>query len=257
MIYKRVIPCLLLDEDSLVKTKNFAKPNYIGDPMNAVRIFNDKEVDELIILDINCTRNRREPNYGLLKDIVSEAFMPIAYGGGIRNLEQIKKIVNLGIEKIILNNHVLKDVKLIQDAADFLGSSSVVVAIDIKKSMFGGYKIYDHVTRKTSSKNVFDHINEVIEKGAGELFINSVDNDGIMSGYDLHFLEQVLKITNVPVIVSGGAGNYEDLAKALSAGASGAAAGSIFVYVGKHNAVMINYPEFNVLKNLKKDYGLQ
>jgi cyclase len=238
----RIIPCLLIRENGLVKTKKFKDAVYIGDPINAVRIFSEKEVDELIILDIDATLENREPNYELISEIAGECFMPVAYGGGIKNLNQIRKLIRSGIEKVVINSAACENFNLINEAAQIFGSQAIVAAIDVKKNLFGNYKIVSHSGTKETGLDLKNYISGLVEAGAGEIFINSVDRDGLMNGYDLDLISLVSKYINVPVIASGGAGVLEHFHQAINAGASAVAAGSMFVFYGKHRAVLINYP---------------
>ncbi len=250
MLRARVIPCLLLKGAGLVKTVGFAAPKYVGDPINAVRIFNDKEVDELILLDIEASRQRRELDYGQIRDIVSEAFMPVTYGGGVRSVEQAQRLVSAGVEKVVVNTAALANMDLVRAMAERLGSSSTVVAVDVKKDWIGRYGVYSAVTGKLVGKDPVAHLQEAVAAGAGEVFVNDVARDGTGKGYDLDLVRKVTAAVNVPVIASGGAGTLEHLREAVAAGASAVAAGSMFVYVGRHRAVMINYPQYKLLQEL-------
>ncbi len=244
----RVIPVLLIKDEGLVKTVRFKKPNYIGDPINAVKIFNEKEVDEIVILAIDCSKKKLEPNIKMIEEIAGEAFMPFAYGGGITNLEQIKKIVYAGAEKIVINTSALNNLQLISDAAKILGNQSVVVSIDVKKNIFGKYLIHSSAGLKTTNLKLPDYIKKIEEAGAGEIFINSVDKDGTYSGYDLELVKLVANSTTIPVIACGGAASVDDFKLAIrEANASAVAAGSMFVYKGRHRAVLINYPDQQTL----------
>lgn len=246
----RVIPTLLLKGKGMVKTINFKNPNYLGDPINAVRIFNEKEVDELVLLDIFATRENRDPNYQWIKDIVSESFMPIGYGGGIKNIEQIKKIFDLGVEKIILNSASF-DFDLLSKAASIYGEQSIVVSIDVKKSLFGGYNVYSNSGQDKHKYKPDEFAKQVVSSGAGEIIIQSIDHEGLMKGYDLTLTKLVSSSVNVPIVASGGAGDLQHLKEAvIEGGASAVTAGSLFVYKGKHNAVLINYPSVTELQNL-------
>lgn len=243
MYRARVIPCLLLSEGGLVKTKRFKDPVYVGDPINAVRIFSEKEVDELVILDIDATRENREPNYELIAEIAGECFMPMAYGGGIRTLEQVRKLIRSGVEKVIINSAAVESTELITVAAEVFGSQAVMVAIDVRKTLLGGYKVLSQSGMVEGKVKLEDHVSRVVSAGAGELLLTSVDRDGMMAGYDLDLIKRVTHLTNVPVIAAGGAGNVEHLREAVQvAGASAVSAGSMFVFHGKHRAVLINYP---------------
>ncbi len=238
----RVIPCLLIKGKGLFKTKKFKDPVYIGDPINAVRIFSEKEVDELIILDIDATVEKKEPNYDLIAEIAGECFMPVAYGGGISNLEQVRKLIRSGIEKVVINSAACRDYYLISEIAKVYGSQAVVVAIDVKKKILGGYKVLSHSGTQETGLNLESYVAELVVAGAGEIFINSIDRDGLMEGYDLDLISLVSRNTTIPVVASGGAGTIDNFHQAIAAGASAVAAGSMFVFYGKHRAVLINYP---------------
>lgn len=237
----RVIPILLLKDSGLYKTIKFGEPKYVGDPMNALKIFNDKEVDELIILDINATKSNKGPDFNLLESIVSEAFMPIGYGGGINSLSQAKKLFNLGIEKIIINSVLFDNETLIKDLVANFGSQSIVASLDYKKTLFG--EKYPFFLNATKRKKI-DIINYAIhlEKlGVGELILHAVDRDGTFLGYDLEKIRLVSNAINIPLVACGGAGKMSDLRDAINVGASAVAAGSIFVFNGVHRAVLISY----------------
>jgi len=249
----RVIPCLLLKEGGLVKTIGFSDPKYVGDPINTMRIFNEKEVDELILLDIEASRRGREPNYAQIQGIVSEAFMPIAYGGGITRVEQAQKLVSLGVEKVVVNTAALQSFDLVRSMADRLGSSSTVVSVDVKKDWLGRYRVFNPATKKGMNRDPVSHVQQAVAAGSGEIFINDVLRDGTGAGYDLELLHRVAESVDVPVIACGGAGTLEHLREAVFAGASAVAAGSMFVYVGKHRAVMINYPKRDILEGIFGD----
>jgi imidazole glycerol-phosphate synthase subunit HisF len=239
----RVIPVLLLSNRGLVKTVKFNSPTYLGDPINAVKIFNDKEVDEIILLDIEASKENKSPDFKYIEEIASESFMPFAYGGGVTNLEQIRQIFRLGAEKVILNSSVLTNISLLSSAADFCGCQSVVASIDVKRSLLGGYEVYNHTRKKTTGIKPAELAIQAEKLGAGEIMINSVDNDGVMQGYDIKLIQTITSAVNIPVIACGGAGNLQHLQGAvLNGNASAAAAGSMFVFHGKHKAVLINYP---------------
>ena len=251
MLQTRVIPVLLLQNKGLVKTVKFKNPKYVGDPLNAIKIFNEKEVDELIFLDIDASKKGMEPDYELIKDFASECFMPVCYGGGITNIEQIKKIFTLGIEKISINYFALKDDELIKKAVEIYGSQSIVVTIDIKKSLMGKYQIYNHTKKKNLKIPFLEYIKHIEELGAGEILINNVDLDGTQKGYDIDLLKQVVNYVKIPVIACGGAGELKDFQTAKKkANISAVAAGSFFVFQGKHNAVLITYPKYQELEKL-------
>ena len=243
MIRPRVIPCLLLKNEGLVKTVKFKDPKYLGDPINIVRIFNDKEVDELIFLDITATVENRKPNFELLGKITSECFMPLGYGGGIREMDDVKKLLAMGVEKIVLNTSAVENPSLIRAAADYAGSQAVVISMDVKKTLLGKYEVYTRGGKKGTGLDPVKFAIEMEKQGAGELFVNSIDRDGMMQGYDLELVRRVAESVTVPVVACGGAGNIQHLAEAIQAGASAAAAGSMFVFQGPRRGVLINYPE--------------
>jgi len=249
MLQTRVIPVLLLKKNGLYKTVKFKNPTYIGDPINAVKIFNEKDVDELAILDIAATSNSNEINYKLIKELASECFMPLSYGGNINNIEQIKKLFEIGIEKVILNSHIHNNLELITEASELYGSQSIVVSIDVKKNFFGKHEIYTHSGKKKIKTDLIEFIKTVEEKKAGEIIINSIDLDGVMKGYDIDLMKKIVDSVNIPVVAVGGAGNIEHIQELVKkTKVSAAAAGSIFVYYGKHKAVLINYPTQKELK---------
>jgi cyclase len=253
VLRRRVIPCLLLKGGGLVKTVGFKAPGYVGDPINAVRIFNEKEVDELVLLDIEASRLRREPDYERVREIVSEAFMPIAYGGGVRTVEQGARLVALGVEKIVVNSAALEGYELVRGLAARLGSQGVVVAVDVHKDWLGRYRVYSAAAQSNTDKDLLEHVRQAVAAGAGEIFVNDVLRDGGGEGYDLDMIRAVVGSVRVPVIACGGAGSLEHLRQAVGAGAAAVAAGSLFVYMGRHRAVMINYPAQPVLRDLFKD----
>jgi cyclase len=240
----RVIPCLLLRDRGLVKTVQFKKDVYIGDPVNAVRIFNEKEVDELILLDIDATREGRGPDFELIAEIAGECFMPVAYGGGIRSFSDVQRVIRSGIEKVVINSAAYGSMDVVSEASAVYGAQAVVGSIDARKQFLGGHKLYSCSGTREEPVKLLDHIAALIAAGAGELFINSIDRDGMMNGYDIDLIRKVGDATRVPVIASGGAGSVADLVEAVRAGgASAVAAGSIFVFHGRHKAVLINYPK--------------
>lgn len=253
MLQTRIIPVLLYTENGLYKTEKFNKPKYIGDPLNTVRIFNEKEVDELIVLDIEASKKQQEPNYALIEDLASECFMPVCYGGGITNIKQMQTIFSLGIEKIALNIAALKDLSLVREATQYFGSQSIVVAVDIKKNLFGKYSLFNHCTKKYESKNLLFYLQEIQNAGAGELLLNNVDLDGTQKGYDYELIRLVASKLSIPIIALGGASSVEDFLKATQSGASACAAGSMFVFHGKHKAVLITYPDYLSLESILKD----
>lgn len=254
MLQMRVIPTLLCIDNGLYKTEKFKNPKYVGDPLNAVRIFNEKEVDELIVLDIEASKKGEEPNYELIETLATECFMPVCYGGGITTLTQIQKIFSLGIEKVSLNIAALHDLSLLQEATKLFGTQSIVIAVDIKKNIFGKYTIYNHCTKKTEPIEFFSYLHEIEKAGAGEVFLNNVDLDGTQKGYDYELIHLAASVLSIPLIISGGAGSTEDFKKAKKAGASACAAGSMFVFHGKHKAVLITYPDYKLLESLFKEH---
>ena len=243
MLRSRIIPCLLIHNKGLVKTVNFKNPKYVGDPINAVKIFNEKEVDELIVLDIDATKENRGPNFKMIKGLANECRMPFCYGGGITTAEQAIKIINLGAEKVALSYSALNNISLCQEIGDVIGNQSVVVVIDVKKKLFGGYDIYTHNGTKKNKWKLNDFISKLEEIGIGEIVINSIDNDGVMQGYDLPLIASIREKCSMPITVIGGAGSIQHIKDLISKfKIIGAAAGSLFVFKGKYKAVLINYP---------------
>jgi cyclase len=228
----------------LVKTVKFKDPKYVGDPINAVKIFNEKEVDELMVLDIDATRENREPNLQMIKNLADECRMPFCYGGGITTVEQAKKIISLGAEKVALSNSALNNIELCQEIGSIIGNQSVVVVIDVKKKkLFGGYDIYTCNGTKKSKWKLNNFVEKLEEIGIGEIVVNSIDNDGTMQGYDITLVENIRKKCSMPMTVLGGAGKIDDIKKLISKfKIIGAAAGSLFVFKGKYKAVLISYP---------------
>lgn len=250
MIRPRVIPALLLKGQGLVKTVRFKDPRYLGDPINIVRIFNDKEVDELIFLDITATPDQRRPAFELLGKITSECFMPLGYGGGIRSLDDVKMLLGLGVEKVILNTAAVERPELVSEVAAYAGSQAVVVSMDVKRSLLGKYEVFTHCGTKGTGLDPVRHAQEMERRGAGELFVNSIDRDGTMQGYDLDLVRRVAEAVDIPLVACGGAGKVEHLAEAIRAGASAAAAGSLFVFQGPLRGVLIRYPSREELSRL-------
>lgn len=250
MLRARVIPCLLLQNGGLVKTVKFTKPRYVGDPINAVRIFNEKEVDEIVFLDIDATRFGREPNYELLADIASEAFMPFGYGGGINTIEQVRQLFAIGVEKLIFNTSAARRPSLIEDAASLAGSASVVASIDVRRNWRGRYVVMIECGRVELKIDVTEYAKTLASLGAGEIVLNAIHRDGTMEGFDIELIRYVAEAVEVPVIAVGGACELMDLRAAVDAGAAAAGAGSMFVFHGKHNAVLITYPTYQELERL-------
>ncbi|MFV8352520.1 AglZ/HisF2 family acetamidino modification protein [Flavobacterium sp. XS2P14] len=243
MLRPRIIPSLLIHDNGLVKTVNFKNPKYVGDPINAVKIFNEKAVDELAIFDIDATVLEKEPNYGLIERLASQSMMPLCYGGGVKTVEQAQRIFSLGIEKIALSSAVLNNPKLITEISDRVGAQSVIVVLDVKKKLLGGYEVYTHNGKKATGINPFKFVEEAQKLGAGEIVINSIDKDGVMKGYDLDLIDKVREKITLPMTVLGGAGSLSDIEKVIDQhGVIGVAAGSLFVFKGPYKAVLINYP---------------
>ena len=247
---RRVIPCLLLSDGGLVKTRRFGERKYVGDPINAIRIFNEKEVDELVVLDIDASRRRREPDFALIEQFAAECFMPLCYGGGVRNLAQAERLFGLGIEKVCLQSAALEGAPLLTQIAERWGSQAAVVSVDIKRDWFKRPQLYHAAAEKKLSKDFRAYLREVESRGAGEILLNAVDRDGMQAGYDLELVREAAAAVSVPVVAIGGAGSLPDLRKAVDAGASAVAAGSLFVFHGPHRAVLINYPGYEVLEGV-------
>lgn len=245
MLRSRIIPCLLVHKNGLVKTVNFANPKYVGDPMNAVRIFNEKEVDELIVLDIDATRKGAEPNYALIQNLAAECRMPLCYGGGIKTLEQAVKIVKLGVEKVAVSSLAVDTPATVSAIASYIGSQSVVVVVDVKRdARTGNYEVWTHNGKRNTRKDPVEFARQMEGLGAGEIIVNSIDRDGVMKGYDTEIAKRVRQAVKVPMTVLGGAGSLEDVRSLIEEfGIIGAAAGSLFVFKGIYRAVLINYPK--------------
>ncbi|MFV3410575.1 AglZ/HisF2 family acetamidino modification protein [Bdellovibrio bacteriovorus] len=245
MLYPRIIPVLLVKDRGLVKTVKFKDAKYVGDPLNAVRIFNEQEADELTVLDIDASVNGREPDYKMIENLATECRMPLCYGGGIKTLEQAKRILGLGVEKVALSSVAFEKPELITELASQVGSQSVVVVLDAKKKMFGDrYDCLIHNGEKSMKVCPVEFAEKAVELGAGEIVINSIDNDGTMKGYDLQLVKKITSSVSVPVTAMGGAGSLDDLAALIrQEHIIGAAAGSLFVFKGKYRAVLINYPK--------------
>jgi cyclase len=238
----RVIPVLLLHKAGLVKSIRFKDYKYVGDPINAVKIFNEKEIDEIVVLDIDATANKQGPDFDKIRDLAGEAFIPLAYGGGISNIDQVKKLFFLGVEKIVLNNAAVHNPRLIGEAAALVGSQSVVASVDVKKNLFGKYKVYTSNGRENTGLDPIAFARQLESAGAGEIFLNSIDKDGTYGGYDLTLIRDISHAVSVPLIACGGASEIDDFARAVASGASAVAAGSMFVFQRPHNAVLISYP---------------
>jgi len=239
----RIIPVLLLRGSGFVKTRNFKDPVYLGDCFNTVRLFNEKEADELMILDITATPEKKPINIDLLRDLASECFMPLSYGGGIRSMEDMRQLFKSGFEKVAINSEAVKNPQLIRDASREFGAQSIIVCIDIRRKLLGRYEVYINGGRQGTGMDPVTAAKRAVEFGAGEILLNSIDRDGTMAGYDLDIIRKVADAVPVPLIACGGAGSIEHFRDVIyTGGASAAAAGSFFVFNGKHRAVLITYP---------------
>ncbi len=251
MLIPRVIPCLLLRNGTLVKTIRFQNASYVGDPTNAIRIYNEKEVDEIIVLDITATMEGKAPSMDVIETFANECFMPLAYGGGIREQQQIKDILRLGVEKVVLNTIAYEKPDFVRAAADSAGSQAIVVSIDAKRKTDGGYQVFARGGREATGRDPLAYAEEMQRAGAGEIFLNSIDQDGTMEGYDLPLVKRVAAAVDIPVIACGGAGKVADFGLAVKeAGASAVAAGSMVVYFGRNRAVLVSFPRRKELEKV-------
>ena len=250
MLQNRIIPALTVANSALVKTTNFKKPKYIGDPLNAVRIFNEKEVDEIMLIDINASKECLEPDYNLIKNISGECLMPLSYGGGIKNIHQAKKIFALGVEKICIQKAAFENPSLISELVDNFGSQSIILSIDIKRDILKRPRIFDYINKSRLKYNWIENIKSLIELGVGELLINSVDRDGLMKGPDYDIVSKLRKNINLPIIALGGVSSINDMRLLIRAGASAVAAGSFFTFYGPHKAVLLTYPKYEEIQKL-------
>ena len=243
MLRSRIIPCLLVHDRGLVKTVRFGDPKYVGDPINAVRIFNEKEVDELMVLDIDASAQGREPDFGLIEKLAQECRMPLSYGGGISSPAHGERIIGLGVEKLAISSAAIRNPRLVSELANAVGSQSVSVVIDVKKSLFGKYSVVTINGTQKVSDSVWDLVKRAESAGAGEIVINAIDRDGTMQGYDTNLADHVRGLVDVPLTILGGGGSLEDIRDLITRfGTIGAAAGSLFVFKGKYRAVLISYP---------------
>jgi imidazole glycerol-phosphate synthase subunit HisF len=244
MLRPRIIPCLLVHNRGLVKTVQFANPKYVGDPINAVKIFNEKESDELVVLDIDASTIGVEPDFTMIAQLAVECRMPLCYGGGVKTAAQAKRIIGLGVEKVAVSSAAVENPRLLSEIAQEIGSQSVVVVLDVKKTPKGGaYEVWTHNGRKKTARSPLDLAAEAQALGAGEIVVNAIDNDGMMRGYDLSLAKTIRQATSLPMTVLGGAGSLADIGQLISmCGVVGAAAGSLFVFKGVYKAVLINYP---------------
>lgn len=255
MLRPRIIPCLLVRDKGLVKTVKFKDGKYVGDPLNAVKIFNEKEVDELMLLDIDATANNREPNFEMIRNIALESRMPLCYGGGVTTVEHCKTIISLGAEKVAISSAAIKNPSIISEMSKAVGAQSVIVVMDVKpRGLFGKNEIFSNNGTKATGLNPVEFAKHCEAQGAGEIVINSIDHDGMMNGYDFKLVREIRKATSLPLTVVGGASTLDDVSALIKEfGVIGASAGSLFVFKGKYKAVLINYPnaaeKHQVLKN--------
>lgn len=255
MLYPRIIPCLLIHNKGLTKTVKFKEGKYVGDPLNAVRIYNEKEVDELIVLDIDATVNGQEPDYQRIEKMAKECRMPLCYGGGIKSANQARRIFSYGVEKVAISSIAVQHPEVVTEMASAVGNQSVVVVLDVHKRKFTGkYELYTHNGTKATGLNPVSFAKEMQRRGAGEIVVNFIDNDGMMQGYDMKLIESVKKEITIPLTVLGGAGSLDDIGSVINRfGIIGVAAGSLFVFKGKYKAVLINYPNPEEKEKLIKD----
>ncbi|MDC0225506.1 AglZ/HisF2 family acetamidino modification protein [Gammaproteobacteria bacterium] len=257
MLRPRIIPSLLVHKGGLVKTINFKNPKYVGDPLNAVRIFNEKVVDELIVVDIDASVLGKEPDYKLIGELASECRMPLCFGGGVQTPEQVEKIISLGVEKVAIGSAAIENSQLIESSAERVGNQSIVVVMDVKRTgiLTKNYELFIHNGKKSTGLNAGDFAKRMESIGAGEILINNIDRDGILSGYDMDLISEVRQKVNIPITALGGAGRLADISEIFKEfGIIGASAGSIFVFKGKYRAVLIQYPseiEKNELLNAR------
>jgi cyclase len=245
MLRSRITPCLLVHKKGLIKTFEFGNPKYVGDPINAVKIFNEKEVDELIVIDIDATVEGRGPDFNLIKNLAIECRMPFCYGGGITTVDQAKKIISLGVEKVALSSAALSNPQLLKEIGNAIGKQSLVVVLDVKKKgLFGNYELYTHNGKQASKYKLKEYLSILNEIGIGEIVVNSIDEDGKMKGYDFKLYDFVRDLTSMPMTILGGAGSLDDIKVAIERYKTiGVSAGSLFVFKGKYKAVLINYPD--------------
>ncbi len=244
MLLTRIIPALLLQNDALVKSVKFQRPNYIGDPVNTVRIFNELEVDELVFLDITATNEKRKPNLKLLAEIANECFMPLGYGGGLNDFQVVKDIFSIGFEKVVLNSVCHEQPSFVTRVSEHYGNQAVVASVDVKKNLWGNYDVYSHSGKKKQKKGLLEWVAELEQLGAGELLLTSIDKEGTWSGFDLNLIHKVTETVSIPVIAQGGAGNIQHIGDVVKqAHASAVALGSMVVYQQKGMGVLVNFPE--------------
>ena len=244
MLRPRITPCLLVKNGGLVKTRKFAEPKYVGDPINAVKIFNEKEVDELVVVNIDATVLGKEPDYTMIRNLAAECRMPLCYGGGVTRVEQVEKIISLGVEKVALSATAISNPQILSKAAEIVGNQSIVVVMDVKKTGRNGkYELYTHNGIRATGLDPVDFARKIKDFGVGEIVINNIDRDGMMEGYDLDLIGRVREAVTLPMTALGGAGSLKDIGALIDAfGVIGAAAGSLFVFKGVYRAVLISYP---------------
>jgi cyclase len=252
MLMPRLIPCLLLSSSrgGLVKTRRFKDPKYVGDAMNAVRIFNEKEVDELMVLDIDATREGRGPDFDIAEQLASECFMPLCYGGGIRSFDDARTLFGLGVEKVAIQSAFFRDATILRKIASHAGEQAVVASIDLRKDWLGRYRVHTAAGARAPAGPWHELVRAAVENGAGELLLTSVDREGTLSGMDLDLIREASSLIDVPLIANGGAGSLADVRAAVEAGASAVAAGAFFVFYGPHRAVLITYPRYDEVEAL-------
>ena len=254
MIRPRIIPCLLIKAGGLVKTTQFVNPKYVGDPINTVRIFNEKRVDELIVLDIDATVEGKNPDFKMIGNLATECRMPLCYGGGIKTVEQVCEIISLGVEKVSLSSAAIENPEIVKNCAELVGNQSVVVTLDVKKTD-NDYKVYLQNGRVNTNLDPVVLVKDLQESGAGEIVVNSIDCDGIMKGYDFDLIEKIKDVASIPITVVGGAGTLSDIGELFAGfGLIGACAGSLFVFNGVYRAVLINYPTQEEKQQLFDNY---
>jgi imidazole glycerol-phosphate synthase subunit HisF len=254
MLFPRITPCLLIRNKGLVKTVKFKPFKYIGDPINAVKIFNEKEADELIVLDIDASSKGLEPDFSLIKKLAAECQMPLCYGGGIKTLEHATRIIKLGVEKVAISSAFIENPNLLIEIITEIGSQSSVVILDVKKTIFGKYEVYVNNGNTSTGQSPIDLAQKAEKFGVGEVVINSIDNDGVMGGYDLSLASKVRKAVDIPISFLGGAGNLKHMGELIKlCGVIGVASGSFFVFKGSLRAVLINYPSYSDKNKLIKD----
>ena len=241
MVLRRVIPCILYSNDGLYKTVKYKKKEFVGDPINTIRLFNDLKVDELIMLDIEASRFNRGPNLELVKQVSSECFMPLCYGGGITSVSDAEAVFSLGVEKICLNTQPLNDLSLIKELSDLFGSQSIAVSVDVGKNIFGNRKVYSHLRKKYLDLNLLDYVREAERAGAGEIFLSSIHLEGTRLGFDLQTIAEVAKSVDIPIVANGGGGDIAHFSQAFESGASAVCCGTKFTYQAPHKAVLISY----------------